>query len=481
MRNSLVWPRETSRIFNHLSKVAPNGIFATGIENSDPVVDGRRRNQLKEAHDFYTNWETRLEQIHSLGIRWLRFGEGHSLTHPGKDKYDFDLTAKVIKKCDGLGINVMIDLLHFGLPDWMHKDNRKYPYFQNPDFPYYFAEYAKVFAKQFPQIKYFTPVNEPMVTAMCSAFTGSWNEQKSDEKSYVRAVVNIARAAILAREAIEKVWKEEGRPEEPIFFQNDSFEKAIAGSGLSDRKNVDKFNNFLRFAALDLILGHRDDISKKHFLENELAEKDYEWFMRHGNSRNMVLGIDHYPWCVNEYTDDGIKSKTPKDEYQLAVIVKEYWKRYPLPLIHMEVNAVPDHAEDICEKTYSEMAFLAKKGFPVLGMSWFGDDLQIGWQSGLRGDHAFDEYRVGLFYKGQKEPVADLFINYALKGLKNKKYHLRSALLFPLYTGYLESLPEVKKRLSQISAINLFKKVVPDFIVPLKKRKLARVFNRIKK
>lgn len=444
MNKSLLWPRKTTRLFRKLSFVAPNGIFATGIENSDPVVEGKRRNQLKEAHDFYENWETRLEQVNALGIKWLRFGEGYSLTHLGHDNYDFELTAKVIKKCDELGINVMIDLLHFGLPDWMHKNNPQEPYFQNPKFPYLFAEYARVFTKFFPQVKYFTIVNEPFVTARNSGLYGGWNEQKSGELNFVKAVANIAKAEILAKEAIEKVWIDEKRAGEPIFFQNDSFEKSIAGAGSSNKETVDQFNNFYRFATLDLMLGHRDKFVEMNLLKNGLSKKDYEWFMEHGNTKGIVLGIDHYPWCIHEVTDKGVVNQEPKDEYQLAAIVKEYWERYPLPLLHMEVNAVAEHAEDICQKTYKEMLLLARQGYPILGMSWFGDDLQVGWQVGLRGSAAYDEYRVGLFYKGKKEPIADIFMNYSLKGLNVRHYRI----LTHLYPKLARRIPAQIKHLS---------------------------------
>ena len=39
-----------------------------------------------------------------------------------------------------LGIVPIIDLVHFGLPDWLGD-------FQNPDWPSYFAEYARRFAE----------------------------------------------------------------------------------------------------------------------------------------------------------------------------------------------------------------------------------------------------------------------------------------------------------------------------------------------
>jgi beta-glucosidase len=404
------WPKETIRIVGEIQKVAPKGIFATGIENSDPVVDGTRRNQLKEAHDFYKNYEKRLEQIHALGIKWIRFGEGYSLTHLGKDCYNFDFTKKVIDKCNALGMEVIVDLLHFGLPDWMHKDTPDTPYFQNPNFPEYFKEYVKVFTKEFPSIKYLTPVNEPFITNKFSTLDGMWNEQRSDYASFAKAAINIARAAIYAKEAVEEVWKEEKRPGEPLFFQNDSFEKVVNTKENTRTNKAYIFNEILRFATMDLILGHNDKNTKNFFLQYGFSKDDHKWFMERGNKKGVVLGIDHYPTCIHEYgEDETLSHKGPQDEYQLAALVKEYWGRYPLPLIHMEVNARPEHAEDICQKTYDEMNILKNDGLPVLGMSWFGDDLQIGWQSGLTGKEAYDEHRVGLFYKGEIEPVGRMF------------------------------------------------------------------------
>src|SRR5688500_16466064 len=88
------WPAETKRLMAFLPK---QGIFLTGIEGSDPHVDGVRRNQLQEAHDFYANYEQRLTAIRRLGITWLRFGPPYSQVHIGSDQYDFAFFDRVIE------------------------------------------------------------------------------------------------------------------------------------------------------------------------------------------------------------------------------------------------------------------------------------------------------------------------------------------------------------------------------------------------
>src|SRR5574340_615518 len=139
---------KSSRLFEDLPQ---QGIFMTGIESSDPFVGNVRRNQLKEAHDFYENFRPRLERISRLGIKWLRFGPPYSQTHLGRNRYDFSFMDQVSEECQKLGINLIADLLHFGLPEWLHQENIKEPYFQNKNFPERFADYAEAFARRYPR------------------------------------------------------------------------------------------------------------------------------------------------------------------------------------------------------------------------------------------------------------------------------------------------------------------------------------------
>jgi beta-glucosidase/6-phospho-beta-glucosidase/beta-galactosidase len=196
-----LWPPETVRLVQQLSKLEPGGIFSTGIENSDPWVGEMRRDQIREAFDFRLNWRQRLRNIKSLGIDWVRFGEGYSFVHLGPEQFNFDLTDKVVAECETLGINFIADFLHFGLPAWLHAACPATPFFQNPTFPEHFARYAAAFARRYPYLRYFTPVNEPYFTIRSSAKEGRWNEHiaadEDDDRAYVRGCANIARAAIL--------------------------------------------------------------------------------------------------------------------------------------------------------------------------------------------------------------------------------------------------------------------------------------------
>src|SRR3546814_10947655 len=80
----------------------------------------------------------------------------------------------------------IIDLCHFGVPNWLEN-------FQNPEVPHALRDYARDFARRYPWVRFYTPVNELFVCAKLSALEGVWNEQRRDERSFVTAVTHLAK------------------------------------------------------------------------------------------------------------------------------------------------------------------------------------------------------------------------------------------------------------------------------------------------
>src|SRR6476660_181576 len=173
-------------------------MFATGIENSYPTIklpDGSmKRVDEMEKTKHYENWEQDFQLVKELGICFLRYGPPLYKTFLGPGKYDWSFSDEVFQKLDELQIEPIVDLCHFGVPDWLGN-------FQNPDFPRYFAEYACAFAARFPWVRYYTPVNEIFVAAMFSARYGWWNECLANDRAFVTAVKHLCQAGVLAMRA----------------------------------------------------------------------------------------------------------------------------------------------------------------------------------------------------------------------------------------------------------------------------------------
>ena len=145
----------------------------------------------------------------------------------------------------------IVDLCHFGVPDWIGN-------FQNPDFPHYFAEYAKAFARRFPHLQYYTPINEIFVTATFSALYGWWNERLSSEKAFVTALNNCCKANVMAMKAILEVQPY------AIFIQSESSEFFHPSN--PDAIKQANFLNEKRFLSLDLTYGHPVSVTMYEYL-----------------------------------------------------------------------------------------------------------------------------------------------------------------------------------------------------------------------
>src|SRR5919107_5201870 len=173
-------------------------MFATGIECSCPTIEGGRwRIDELDATDHYRFWRRDLELVRDLGLKYLRYGPPLHRTFRGPGRYDWAFMDQVTEQMHRLGIVPIVDLCHFGVPDWLEN-------FQNPELPKRLAEYAEAFARRYPWIRHYTPVNEMYVAARVSALDGLWNEQLRSETGFVTAVRHLARASVLMMQAIAR-------------------------------------------------------------------------------------------------------------------------------------------------------------------------------------------------------------------------------------------------------------------------------------
>jgi beta-glucosidase len=124
-------------------RLMANFMFCAGIENSIRTINnGRTRIDQMDVCGHYKRWRDDFDLVEDLGMRYLRFGPPihRTLLGPGTCDWEFvDLTLGDLKARD---ITPIVDLCHFGVPDWLGN-------FQNPDFPEQFAQYAAAFATRY--------------------------------------------------------------------------------------------------------------------------------------------------------------------------------------------------------------------------------------------------------------------------------------------------------------------------------------------
>lgn len=349
-------------------------MFATGIENSNPTINGgRERVDELEKCRHYEHWRTDFDKVEHLGIQFLRYGPPLYRTFTGPARYDWSFADEAFEDLQQRKIMPIADLCHFGVPDWIGN-------FQNPDFPELFAGYAAAFAKRFPWVQLYTPVNEMYVCALFSAEYGWWNEQLRSERAFVTALKHIAKANVLAMRTILKL-----RPD-AIFIQSESSEYFHAINPQAIRPA--ELLNAKRFLSLDLNYARRVDSEMYEYLrDNGMTRDEYQFFMHRSPKHHCIMGNDYY--VTNEHLVGPDGQTQPSGEiFGYNEITREYFQRYKLPVMHTETNFTEgaDGTEAVAwlRKEWANVLRLRNVGVPIVGFTWYSLTDQVDWDVALR-------------------------------------------------------------------------------------------------
>jgi beta-glucosidase len=217
----------------------------------------------------------------------------------------------------------IVDLCHFGVPDWMGN-------FQNPDLPPLFAHYARSFAARFRWVQFYTPMKEMFICALFSAKYGWWNEQLKTDKAFVTALKNIVKANVMAMSAILEV-----RPD-AVFVQSESSEYFHAENPKAIKPA--EVHNARRFLSLDLNYGPRVGSEMyEYLLDNGMTRDEYHFFLDNRLRQHCVMGNDYYSTNEHRVASDGGVQRAG-EIFGYSEITRQYHSRYHLPVMHTETN-----------------------------------------------------------------------------------------------------------------------------------------------
>ena len=352
---------------------APFFLFATGIENSYPTIDhGRTRIDEMESCGHYRQWRTDFDLVEWLGLEFLRYGPPLHLTWQAPDRYDWSFADETFGELLARDIHPIADLCHFGVPDWLGN-------FQNPDFARLFPDYCKAFARRYPWVQLYTPVNEMFICALFSAAYGWWNEQLASDRTFVTALKHIVKANVLAMEAILAV-----RPD-ALFVQSESSEYFHAESPAAIH-HAELFNA-RRFLSLDLNYGRRVDSEMYEYLmDNGLSREEYHFFLGRHLKSHCIMGNDYYVTNEHRVSRDG-RTVPAGEVFGYDAITRQYFERYRLPVMHTETNCDEgdgNWAVYWLWKEWANVLRLRNDGVPILGFTWYSLTDQVDWDTGLR-------------------------------------------------------------------------------------------------
>ncbi len=246
----------------------------------------------------------------------------------------------------------------------------------------------RAFARRYPWVRHYTPVNEIFICASFSALRGWWNECQTSDAAFVRATRNLCMAHELAVEAIL------GERPDAIIVQSESVEHFHA-AGKAATAEADRLNG-LKFLSLDLTLGRELSPGMAGFLNRHgVTSNDLSFFRERRAPAQRWIGLDYYPTCEHRVTSTGrhTTARRARGLYDLAL---EYYRRYQLPLFHCETNRVPRFAARWLREQWQDVLALRAAGIPMYGFTWYSLTDQIDWQYALRVEHNH-VHPVGLY------------------------------------------------------------------------------------
>jgi hypothetical protein len=314
--------------------------------------------------------------------------------------YDWTLWDRALDACDRHGLVPVIDLCHFGLPD-------HYPGFGDPAWVDGFRRYVDAFLARYREPRFFTPVNEPMITAMCSAFLGIWNDRLASRRDYFVALAHVTLANL---EAIARV--DADRSGWWIGAEGFGCEVAVTPD---DQPAADEARA-LGQLVWDLHFG----IEPRAQVADVMELVDDDVLARiaalAGPSERVVAGHDLYPVSVNMHgrREDPLTIEERVSAYDREA--RAWFERYRRPFWVAETSnlglPVPDGPEWL-DRLVATLDVMRTDGLPARGICWYSRGDQYDWHTMLTRPVG-EVTEVGLFDAGRRpRPVAEAFARLA--------------------------------------------------------------------
>ncbi len=357
-------------------------MFAVGIECSNPCIGSGERIDELESTGHYRHWKQDLALVKGTGVKYLRYGLPIHRIFLAPGVYDWSFADLALTEIHKLGLVPILDLVHFGLPDWLVN-------FQNPDWPKHLADYARAVAERYPWIWIYTPVNEIYITAQFSAAFGWWNERLATDEAFVTNLKHCVTASMLMMDAILGICPR------ALFIFSESTEYVHPGG--PDMVSTAQFLNERRFISLDLLFGH--DVSAnvyRYLMRSGMTHEEYEWFQKRRHLRShCIMGTDYYTTNEHILKPDGTTIGAG-EIYGYYVITRQYFDRYRLPVMHTETNKGGSEAPMWLWKQWMNLLRLREDGVPIIGFTWYGMLDMLDWDSALTNPRGHVN-KVGLY------------------------------------------------------------------------------------
>ena len=274
-----------------------------------------------------------LDLFAALGISRLRYPVLWQRDAPDRNyTLDWRWSDERLARMAALSMEPIVGLVH-------HGSGPRYTSLVADDFAPLLGRYADAAAARYPDVRDWTPINEPLTTARFSALYGHWYPHAHDERLFWRALLNQVDGTRLAMRAIRAVNRQ------ARLIQTEDLGRCHARDGLG---GVAEHYNHRRWMTWDLLAGA---VVPSHALWPHIAGMGFGDRLRaiaDDPCPADVLGVNHYI-TSDRFLDDRADAHAeplPLEGYHdvtaarvldpapagLAGALREAWDRYGTPI-----------------------------------------------------------------------------------------------------------------------------------------------------
>ncbi|MDX6230655.1 MAG: beta-glucosidase [Frankiales bacterium] len=354
---------------------------------------GERPLDEYELTQHYDQWHDDLALATACGATMVRWGIPWYRVNPAPDVWDWQWLDQVASRFTALGLEPIIDLMHYGTPMWLEGE------FANPDYPARVADYARRVAERYGDtFRVYTPLNEPLLNAIYCGEFGHWPPHLVGDDGFVTLVSALARGIVLCQQAIEQASPTASFMHVEASFR---FVGELADLALS------RFLRQRAFLIQDLVTGRVDGTHplRDFLLTHGMTEDDLAWHEQN-TAQPDVMGVNYYPAHSTELLDpsgslDGgplqLRPRVNEWTAGLRDVLTLFADRYQRPVFLSETCFTGSEDERILwlDESVECVEALRSEGVPVIGYTWWSLFDMYDW--GYRhGDAPLETYRLTM-------------------------------------------------------------------------------------
>lgn len=344
-------------------------LWATGIEDTFITAPWPKTGRTLDEYELtghYGRWHADLGLMGELGVRAARYGIPWHRIQPTRDTWNWDFVDRTVDRLLELGVEPIIDLVHYGLPPWIENA------YLHPNFGDFMADYAGRVAERLRgRVHAYTPLNEPRITAWYCGRLGWWPPHRRGWRGFVAVMLGACRGIVKTVHALRAV------DSDVLISHVDATDLHL--TDFAEFEAETRHRQEVVFLALDLISGR---VRPGHplwawTLRQGATEADLAWFQVHAIDLPLI-GLNLYPMFTGKVArrtrSGGLRWTMP---YASADIVEKlgelYWLRYGSPIFISETASVGSVARrsSWLKDSVSAVRTLRSRGVPLVGYTWW--------------------------------------------------------------------------------------------------------------